>query len=500
MANRTTFAKLLAAVQSNDVRLVQQFMSKDVTLLAEADEHGLCPIHWACLRGDRALVESLINAGDDPNRPCCDHDNRPIHCAAQEGNMDVVALLLDHGVSIEQRGGDGNTPLHTAAREGHEQLVEYLLEQGAEVAARCEDDSTPLHVAAMACREPVIEILLSAGADPNARNSHAATPLHYAAHQGCPHAVESLVNAGADLDAEAEGGMTPFTAARRGGRTDILEFLMSAHARLGSQGATESPRNRRYVVKQDGDHYCVVREGHIVTTPRGNPLRTTIKALAEEIAEDLERQGPDPGAGISMYLCLCSCLDFAPIVGKTGLIENALPAFLEDPVLNISADPEIMFVQLSAYSQPYFEEHALRKKSADELVEWARHEMASWSIEEVMVVQLAGAHFGSPLMGMAIAQDKVVLETAALGFCGQFWDNKLQQLGGICISGMTSYYPSRGDRDFCDAVCLSGFNDDRDPESQASNQEFRKKCGMVIVLDVLRRFAIYGRRDRAKEI
>jgi hypothetical protein len=72
----------------------------------------------------------------------------------------------------------------------------------------------------------------------------------------------------------------------------------------------------------------------------GHPLRTTFKDLAEEMVEDLERNGPDPTAGVSMYNCLCSCVDFGSMLGKEGLISDALPAFLRDPVLHRSADPE----------------------------------------------------------------------------------------------------------------------------------------------------------------
>lgn len=251
----------------------------------------------------------------------------------------------------------------------------------------------------------------------------------------------------------------------------------------------------RYTVARDGDEYHILHGDKPVATPMGNPLRTIFKDLAEEMTEDLERQGPDPTAGVSMYNCQCSCLDFAGIESKAM---NAAISLREDPVLHMSADPEIMFTQMAAYTQPYFDENKLREKNSKDLEYWVVEAMLSWSMHEVMVVELARVHIRSPLIGMALAQNKANLEAAAFGFCGKFWKHKMNNQGGICIGSIPEFYPNRPNKEFCDTVCLSERNEAM-PPTKAYLDRFRRKCGAVIAFDVWRRFAAYGRNQRPTE-
>jgi hypothetical protein len=161
-----------------------------------------------------------------------------------------------------------------------------------------------------------------------------------------------------------------------------------------------------YTVAEDGGKFYIVHGGEEVTTPMGNLLRTVFRDLAQEVAEDLERNGADPTAGTSMYVCLCSLSDFGTRAGKDSLIASSLAGLRDDPILHTSADPEVMSIQIPAYAQPYFQENAVRGRTPEDLVRWTATEMASWSMEEIMAVQLAAAHIDSPLMGMALAQDK----------------------------------------------------------------------------------------------
>jgi len=54
-----------------------------------------------------------------------------LHVASRLGNVDNVALLLQHGALPDAVTRDLYTPLHLAAREGHMEVVQLLLENGA---------------------------------------------------------------------------------------------------------------------------------------------------------------------------------------------------------------------------------------------------------------------------------------------------------------------------------------------------------------------------------
>lgn len=66
--------------------------------------------------------------------------------------------------------GSHNTPLHYAADNGNRELVELLLAHGADVNARCERGWTPLLRACNASNLRVAALLLSSGADPYIAN------------------------------------------------------------------------------------------------------------------------------------------------------------------------------------------------------------------------------------------------------------------------------------------------------------------------------------------
>ena len=54
-----------------------------------------------------------------------------LHISARLGNVDNVALLLQHGAQPNATSKDMCTALHIAAKEGHEDVAVVLLDHGA---------------------------------------------------------------------------------------------------------------------------------------------------------------------------------------------------------------------------------------------------------------------------------------------------------------------------------------------------------------------------------
>ncbi|XP_069084481.1 ankyrin repeat and BTB/POZ domain-containing protein 3 isoform X1 [Pleurodeles waltl] len=112
-------------------------------------EQGMTPLMYACVRGDEAMVQMLLDAGADLNKevPNTAHKYPSIHpetrhwtaltFAVLQGHIPVVQLLLDAGANVEGslEHGDENyseTPLQLAAAAGNFELVSLLLERGAD--------------------------------------------------------------------------------------------------------------------------------------------------------------------------------------------------------------------------------------------------------------------------------------------------------------------------------------------------------------------------------
>ncbi|CAJ1060527.1 cyclin-dependent kinase 4 inhibitor C-like [Xyrichtys novacula] len=78
--------------------------------------------------GNTALVETLLEAGADPNVRDPVLNLTVTHDAARDGFRDTVRVLLDHDADPDLTDERGNLPLHLAAREGHLQVVQLLIQ------------------------------------------------------------------------------------------------------------------------------------------------------------------------------------------------------------------------------------------------------------------------------------------------------------------------------------------------------------------------------------
>ncbi|XP_063164561.1 ankyrin repeat and BTB/POZ domain-containing protein 3 [Candoia aspera] len=112
-------------------------------------EQGMTPLMYACVRGDEAMVQMLLDAGADLNAEVVStpHKYPSVHpetrhwtaltFAVLHGHIPVVQLLLDAGARAEGslEHGEENyseTPLQLAAAAGNFELVSLLLERGAD--------------------------------------------------------------------------------------------------------------------------------------------------------------------------------------------------------------------------------------------------------------------------------------------------------------------------------------------------------------------------------
>uniref|UniRef100_A0A7N6AQB5 BTB domain-containing protein n=2 Tax=Anabas testudineus TaxID=64144 RepID=A0A7N6AQB5_ANATE len=112
-------------------------------------EQGMTPLMYACVRGDEAMVQMLLDAGADINSEVPSTVNKhpsvypetrqgtPLTFGVLHGHVPVVQLLLDNRASVEGALQDGaenytETPLQLAAAAGNFELVSLLLERGAD--------------------------------------------------------------------------------------------------------------------------------------------------------------------------------------------------------------------------------------------------------------------------------------------------------------------------------------------------------------------------------
>lgn len=216
---------------------------------------ALKPLHAAIMSRDDAQIKALLGAGEDPDQT--DETSPPlfaaggttsaINIAIGSGNLHALALLLEHGASVNHGeplppvmaavasgdldalkllyvhgawleeahlGEDGGTLLHMCCNLGHSSMVAWLLEQGLDREALDHYQATPLLVACMgelhAGHADAAVALLQAGAHPQhpraghfdpGSSSTPTQPLGLAIDSGQSRLVKALLDAGADPNA-----------------------------------------------------------------------------------------------------------------------------------------------------------------------------------------------------------------------------------------------------------------------------------------------------------
>jgi ankyrin repeat protein len=223
---------LFEAVNAGDLGRVIALINRGADV-NQPDLFGT-PLHRAASNGHLAIMAALIDAGADLEaigEPAMAH---PLHAAALTNQAEAEALLIGRGASVDARDAGGRTPLMVAASFGNVDAGAALLAHGAD--PRAVDTSwmdTPMHYAAYAGSVEIAELLLAYGADLNARSgNNGATAVHRAATGDKPAMIEYLAAQGADLNLRDTPGLTPYQLASKGsGGVQVVELLrqLGAH-------------------------------------------------------------------------------------------------------------------------------------------------------------------------------------------------------------------------------------------------------------------------------
>jgi ankyrin repeat protein len=239
---------LMLAVSRGDVELVKLALARhpDVN---HSNEVGATALHFAI--DDAAKTKLLLDAGANPNV-----EDRlgltPLQLAAgRDDGAAVVELLLAHGANAKRvdarvggspasaasllftRGADPQTPtaLAVAANRGNVDVMRMLIAHGVDLNGRAELGMTPLMWAAQMGHPEAVALLLQHGANPNlAETFNKSTALMQAAASDRADAsiVKALLDAHADVKPVDDEGASALGWAIRRGDPEIIQ-LIAAH-------------------------------------------------------------------------------------------------------------------------------------------------------------------------------------------------------------------------------------------------------------------------------
>jgi hypothetical protein len=163
--------------------------------------------------GNREIVELLVDSAADVNARS-NNGWTPLFYAVCYGRKDAAELLIARKADANVATADGMTPIARAAVREDWAMVRLLADGGASVNVREKAGCSPLLLAAASNQgrsEEVVaaaKTLLARNADVNAKAANGKTPLIWASHRGNREIVELLADNGADLDVVDDGGFT----------------------------------------------------------------------------------------------------------------------------------------------------------------------------------------------------------------------------------------------------------------------------------------------------
>lgn len=207
---------------------IQQNDTDSSLLNRSADGHTL--IHWAAKREDDIQFIEYLSKVTNANLHVASTDQvgmYPIHWAATEGSIPIVALILKHSNSTS---GYATTSSSSAHHHHHQQSLDSCkIDPNDPINARDKMNCTPLLIAAQYGHADLSAFLIKRGANPNAVDDSADTALHWAAYKGAVPVCGLLLHLNGienHLDMQDAFGQTPIHLASLRGNVDVVQYLM----------------------------------------------------------------------------------------------------------------------------------------------------------------------------------------------------------------------------------------------------------------------------------
>jgi ankyrin repeat protein len=193
------------------------------------------PLYYATLCGFRDLVEHLIVSHPWDINTRGGYHFTPLHAAVVKGDVEIVALLLEHGAAVAALNKDQFDPLYEASRRGCVDVVELLLDHHADVDSRTAFGRTSLSRASLHGELEIARVLLWHGAAVDSCDKYGWTPLMLAPRHGHADVVRFLLQNGAISETCDNGGWTPLMVASYHGQLDVIHLLLESGVTVDSR-------------------------------------------------------------------------------------------------------------------------------------------------------------------------------------------------------------------------------------------------------------------------
>jgi ankyrin repeat protein len=166
----------------------------------------------------RVIMRAKVNARDKSANGIS-----PLHAAVENGNLEMIQFLLDHGAKVNIRDSDKRTPLMMMDGDATEEILDLLVRYGAKMQLADKEKNTVLHhLVQNTSNESLIAMLINLGVSVNAVNKSGQTALMLAAGNDNEESVKKLLESGADVNLLDREGRSAWDVA---GTSEVRRML-----------------------------------------------------------------------------------------------------------------------------------------------------------------------------------------------------------------------------------------------------------------------------------
>ncbi|PAV76475.1 hypothetical protein WR25_11619 isoform B [Diploscapter pachys] len=236
----------------------------------QKDKFGLTPLinrdgqtalHLAVAANNKPVVELFVKELG-VQLEVFDNENRtPLHYGAEQGNEEIVQLLLDHGARNITRDSYGVTPAHYAAQFSVK-CLDRILQKSNITEVKDNEHRSCLMWAVCAGNEEAIEYLIRISSpERTAMDIRGFTALHLSAMVGNENICKLLFKQGWSITAPDKSHNSPLHLAAGRGHTDVVRFLVTSGANMNERDAMErTPVFWACLGGQSHTLYCMIKE------------------------------------------------------------------------------------------------------------------------------------------------------------------------------------------------------------------------------------------------
>ncbi|XP_021964204.1 E3 ubiquitin-protein ligase mib1 isoform X3 [Folsomia candida] len=180
----------------------------------------------ASANGDFQKCEELLKRGDCEVN-CTFSGHTAMQAASQNGHLDVIRILLNHGADPEVEDKDGDRAVHHAAFGDEPLVIEMMAQSGADLNARNKRRQTALHIGVNKGHLGVVRTLLRLGCHPSLQDLEGDSPIHDSVSKKRDDMLSLLLDHNADVTLTNNNGFNGLHHAALRGNPSAMRILLT---------------------------------------------------------------------------------------------------------------------------------------------------------------------------------------------------------------------------------------------------------------------------------